>query len=35
MQFQARYSGITQEHFVHILNLIMSIQKNLEPWQIV
>ena len=34
MQFQATYSGITQEHFVHVLNLIMSIQKNLEPWLI-
>ena len=34
MQFQARYSATTQEHFVHIRNLIMSIQKNLEPWLI-
>ena len=33
-QFQARYSGITQEQFMHILNLIYAVQANLELWLI-
>ena len=33
-QFQARYSGITQEQFMHILNLIYAVQTNLELWLI-
>ena len=33
-QFQARYSGITQKQFMHILNLIYAVQANLELWLI-
>ena len=31
-QFQARYSGITLEEFMHILNLFRQIQAYLEFW---
>ena len=31
-QSQAHYSGITQEQFMHILNLFRQIQAYIELW---